>query len=117
MTEYKINDGQLSGWRLRMRKGAPQARSDVAEGRWAAAPLRLLARHYAAGEGPWAWLLEQGVTRPAPSGPSGTNIPEGDRSTLRVRVPRDLAEALGKRWRIKPADAVVRALREVAERS
>lgn len=45
---------------------------------------------------------------------SGTYLPEAQRGSMRVRVPRDLAEQLARRWGTEPAEAVVRAVREAA---
>ncbi len=87
--EFRIHDRQVQ----RRRAG---------ERRWQPAPLGTLAREYAAGEGPWPWLRENGVTRPSPSG--YTPEAEQSRSTTKVTLrlePRDadrlteIAEAEG----------------------
>ena len=60
----------------------------------------------------WAWLREQGVRRPAPS---GTTIPEADRGGCRVRLNEDAtgdADALAARWGCSRPEAVARALRD-----
>lgn len=45
---------------------------------------------------------------------SGPNIPEEQRHTVRVRVPREPAEELARRWGVSESDAVVRAVTEAA---
>lgn len=45
---------------------------------------------------------------------SGENIEEWQRNTVRVRVPKEPAEKLAKRWRVSVAEAVVRAVQEAA---
>lgn len=60
----------------------------------------------------WEWLREMGIVRPSPS---GATIPEGERTTWRVRLPADVkerAEKLAKRWGCDPLEAVARAVRD-----
>lgn len=53
---------------------------------------------------------------PAPKKAPGRNVEEWERGTVRVRVPREHAEALAKRWSCDASEAVVRAVREATER-
>jgi hypothetical protein len=82
-----IAEGQFRGWLLRAGgvRGA-QARMDQPGARWMPAPLRLLARHYAADSAVWAWLREHGVRRPSPSGPSGPSVPRAERTRRAIEV-------------------------------
>lgn len=62
----------------------------------------------------WAWLREQGATRPSPSGPSGTNSPESARATVgKVRLTARAERALGELaavWGTSRQETVERAL-------
>ena len=73
VTPHTVTGGDYDGWRLRVRAGALEAQTGEPP-RWRAIRglLRDLARAYPVGEGPWPWLLSEGVTRPSTtSGPSG----------------------------------------------
>jgi len=84
MAEHTIDSGTFAGWRLRIRAGEAQAiGGELAK--WTAAPLRKLAREYAVGEGPWPWLLEHGIRRPQPSGPSGPTVTDASRAASGMR--------------------------------
>lgn len=41
---------------------------------------------------------------------SGRNVEEWERGTIRVRVPKEHAETLAKRWSMTPTQAVLRAI-------
>ena len=45
---------------------------------------------------------------------SGRNVEEWERGTIRVRVPKEHAELLARRWKIKPTEAVLRAVAQAA---
>lgn len=93
-TNYQIETGQWAGWQLRIGpSGAPEARGGARGWRWAPAPLRLLAKHYAVGEGPWPWLREHGIRRPSPSGPSG-EAKQRHTVAVQLRLQPELAERL-----------------------
>lgn len=90
---YRIPDGQYAGWTLRIApSGAVDARGGVGQ-LWRRAPLRLLAKHYAVGEGPWPWLREHGVRRPSPSGPSMA-APQRTTVEVKLRLAPDVAARL-----------------------
>ena len=84
---HTIRGGDYDGWPLRVRGGALEAQTGTPP-RWRAVRglLRDLTRAYAAGAGPWPWLLAQGVRRPSPSGASGTNTPRAERRRSSVEL-------------------------------
>lgn len=53
---------------------------------------------------------------PEPPRARSGKVHEAQRHTVRVRVPKEPVEALAKRWGCDEAAAVVRAVREAAER-
>jgi len=112
MAERHITDGQLAGWSLRVRAGGIQARP--VGGEWSRAPLRLLAKHYDANSDVWGWLRAHGATRPSPS---GSSVPDAQRSTVRVTVhlPPDAARALDELAKGATRSAVVAELLRAAQ--
>lgn len=46
---------------------------------------------------------------------SGSYLPEELRGSMRVRVPRALAEELARRWGTEPAEAVVQAVKKAVD--
>jgi len=89
MTDYQTH--QIPGdWLLRVvpARGKREARAEYqqADGTWYRAPLRVIAKNYAADEDPWPWLREHGVRRLSPSGPSGTSIPVTARHRKPVQI-------------------------------
>lgn len=73
--------GTWEGWDLRVRGGVAEASHKG--GRWLPAPLRRLARDYAADHGPWPWLRSHGITRP---NPSGRTIPTSQRHRKQIML-------------------------------
>lgn len=110
-----VSGGTFDGWRVRVVGGVPEARA-MPRHEWGRAPLRLFARHYGVGEGPWPFLLAQGVRRPSPSGPSGAPQSAADRRAAgRVRLDAWISaeaserlDALAAEWRCTRRDALER---------
>jgi hypothetical protein len=71
---------------LRVVDARAEIRSPARGAEWGKAPLRILAREHAVGEGPWPWLLAHGIRRPSPSGPSGTSIARADRARRSIEI-------------------------------
>ena len=113
---FTFPSGKWAGWELRVKAGRAEAR--VAGGDWAPAPLRPFAVAYPVGDGPWPWLLEHGIRRPSPNGPSGpTQSAEARRAAGRVRldtwISREAAERLDKltgKWRLTKRETLEHCL-------
>ncbi len=110
----KHEETTFEGARLRVIPG-PDDRPPVAQvfvgRRWAPAPLRTWVKAFPVGEGPWPWLLSQGIWRPQPSG----KVAEADRTGHRVnlRLSDEAVKRLDElvaRWGVTRTEAIERAL-------